>query len=177
MAVDKQRDERHRLEEFLLVYNQAYHRSLRITDQPDPPDAFCEDSIGRVWIEETRVHESKEQSRIIEAGQLQVPDQHDYQDRTSFYEAIKLVIERKLGKDYTRALSTHGRGILVLFLRIPSFTEEDYQPLVQYLQKNLKLENEYFKEIFLLRRSVVARQGLKTYWGIIRVYPSLHIVE
>lgn len=127
-----------------------------VVETPDPPDAILKDNNGeQLWVEITDVFRSEKEAKEAyswafggdtvythPAGVIFEPD------KVISYSTVEGV-ERKLNKNsYKTALDKYGKGILILWIDDPLFTQSTLDKIKKKFYTK-SLTSDYFREVYV----------------------------
>jgi len=134
-----------------------------VVETPDPPDAILKSTDGKfVWIEITDVFRSEKEARdaysFATGGDYQRPQEVIIEpDKMISYSTVEGV-ERKLDKiSYRGALDKHGKGVLVLWIYDPLFTNSTLERVKKEFDTQ-SLTSDYFKEVYIYWPDTTSRK-------------------
>lgn len=157
-----------RLHELAVAKDFAKHISISknkydVIETPDPPDAILKSQRDQtLWIEITDIFRSKEEAREVysyaSGGDYTRPQsvivEPDLQVSSKTIEGI----ERKINKEsYQNALSNYGKGILILWIYDPLFSNTTLEGIKDTF-KGSSLNSEYFDQVFINWPDIVNRK-------------------
>ncbi len=157
-----------RLHELAVATDFAKHISsdsniYSVHETPDPPDAILKSNKELLeWIEITDVFRSEEEARDVYSfatgGDYQRPQEVIIEpDKMISYSTVEGV-ERKINKkSYTNALDQYGKGILILWIYDPLFTDSTLDRISKEFENEF-LSSDYFKEVYIYWPDTTSRK-------------------
>jgi hypothetical protein len=139
-----------------------------VLSTPDPPDAILKSSKGQtLWVEITDVFRSTEEAKFAFGviNDLKRPNIIVEPDQQINIHTV-IGIEKKFNKtSYSKALNDYGKGILILWVFDPLFTDSTLSK-IQLNFEELDLISDYFFEVYIYWPSASCRVFTKIWSGL-----------